>query len=61
MHPEQIKIFRAMSPAKKLELAGQFILFARQVKAQALKQEHPDWPESRIQQEVRRWFLYAPQ
>jgi len=59
MHPEQIKIFKAMPPATKLELAGCLYLFARTLKTQALKKQHPDWTEDRIHKEVRRIFLFA--
>jgi hypothetical protein len=59
MHPEQIRIFRTMSPARKLELAAEFYLAARELKRQSLKAQHPDWTDERVQQEVRELFLYA--
>lgn len=59
MHPEQVRIFKAMSPGQKLELAAQFHVAARLLKAQSLKQQHPDWSEQRVQQKVRELFLYA--
>ena len=59
MHPEQVRIFKAMPAARKLELAATFYFSARHLKTQALKQRHPDWPESRLRQEVNRLFLRA--
>jgi hypothetical protein len=59
MTPEQISIFRAMSPARKLELAAWFNDSARRLKAQALRAQHPDWPDDRIARRVRELFLYA--
>jgi len=60
MHEEQIKIFKAMSPARKLELAAEFNRAARNLKSQSLKLQHPDWTTGQIAQKVREIFLYAP-
>ena len=57
--PEQVKIFRAMSPARKLALAGQFHYAARQLKARGLRAQHPEWADSQIEARVREIFLYA--
>jgi hypothetical protein len=59
MTPEQIRIYKAMSPAKKLELAAQFNAASRELKACALRTQHPDWSEERIRKRVRELFLYA--
>lgn len=59
MHPEQVKIYKAMSMGQKLSLAATFYFSARQLKTQALKKHHPDWTENRVREEVRRIFLYA--
>ncbi|NQT94733.1 MAG: hypothetical protein HQ559_18395 [Lentisphaerae bacterium] len=59
MTPEQVKIFRAMSAARKLDLAGQFHCAARRLKAQGLRAQHPEWSDTRILQRVREIFLYA--
>ena len=59
MTPEQVKIFKAMSPARKLDLAGGFHYAARQLKALGLRSQHPDWTEARINARVREIFLYA--
>lgn len=59
MTPEQSEIYKAMSPARKLELAGRFYLASRHLKAQGLRMQHPDWPEERINDRVKELFLYA--
>jgi hypothetical protein len=59
MHPEQVRIFRAMPPSKKLELAANFHFAARQLKTQSLRMQHPDWTDEQLQQKVRELFLYA--
>ena len=58
-HPEQIKALRAMSGEKRLRLAEQLYWSARKMKAAGLRQQHPDWPEERINSEVTRIFLHA--
>lgn len=59
MTPEQVKIYRAMSPARKLEIAAEFQFAARDLKAAVLRTQHPDWPEDKIRAKVREAFLYA--
>ena len=59
MHPEQVKIFKAMPASRKLELAASFYFSARHLKTQALKKRHPDWSESRLRREVNQLFLRA--
>ncbi len=57
--PEAQRILQAMSPAQKLRAAEQLYHSARQVKAAALRAEHPDWTDETIRQAVRDIFLYA--
>ncbi len=59
MHPEQVRIFRAMSPERKLDLASALYFAARELKAAALRAGHPDWSEDQIQEKVREIFFYA--
>ncbi|MGB2643188.1 MAG: hypothetical protein WA853_03345 [Candidatus Acidiferrum sp.] len=53
------KVLQAMTPGQKLRAAERSYWSARQLKAAALRAEHPDWTEEAIQQAVRRIFLYA--
>jgi hypothetical protein len=57
--PEQIAVFRAMTGVRRLRLAEQLYWSARKIKASGLRQQHPDWPASRVNDEVRRIFSHA--
>ena len=59
MHPEQVKIFKAMSPTTKLTLAANLYFAARQLKKRGLRMQHPDWTDEQVQRKVRDLFLYA--
>ena len=59
MDPEVKKVLQAMSPAQKLRAAERLYHSARQLKAAALRAEHPEWTEETIRQAVREIFLYA--
>jgi Rv0078B-related antitoxin len=59
MKTELQQILQAMSPAQKLRAAERLYWSARQLKAAALRAEHPDWTEEAIQQAVRQIFLLA--
>jgi hypothetical protein len=59
MTPEQVAIFKTMTPARKLELAAQFNAASRELKTCALRAQHPDWSEEQIRKRVRELFLYA--
>jgi Rv0078B-related antitoxin len=59
MDPEVKKVLQAMSPAQKLRAAERLYYSARQLKAVALRAEHPDWTDEAIGQAVRQIFLYA--
>lgn len=48
LHPEQIKALRKMGPARRLKVGLQFMEEVRQLKAAALRQQHPKWSEQQI-------------
>ena len=48
-----------MSPAQKLRAAERLYYSAWQLKAAALRAQHPDWTDEAIHQAVRNIFLYA--
>jgi hypothetical protein len=54
--PEQFAIYRRMTPERRLALAEQLCWTARKIKAAGLRSQHPDWSESRVNDEVRRIF-----
>jgi hypothetical protein len=53
------QVVQAMSPAQKLRAAERLYYSARQLKAAALRAEHPDWTDEAIREAVRQIFLYA--
>jgi hypothetical protein len=57
--PEQVKALRALSGEERLRLAERLYWSARKMKAAGVRAQHPDWPEARIGDEVRRIFLHA--
>ena len=57
--PEQIAAFQAMTGARRLRLAEQLYWSARKMKMAGLRRQHPDWPEPRLNEEVRRIFSHA--
>jgi hypothetical protein len=59
LHPEQIKALRKMSLQRRAELALGFIRSMRQMKAAALRAQHPDWSEQQVAAELRRLTLHA--
>lgn len=59
LHPEQKRIYQAMTPEQKLKVAFNLYHSARELKASGLRVQHPDWSEKQIQEKVRELFLYA--
>ena len=59
MHPEQIKIYKRLSPAEKLRIAGELYTTCRKLKTAALRRQHPDWSVEEVKAKVREIFLYA--
>ena len=59
MHPEQKRIYQAMTPEQKLRITTRLYWTARELKAAGLRRQHPEWTEQQIDQKVREIFLYA--
>lgn len=59
MHPEQKKLFQAMTPEQKLKVALDLYHSATKIKTAGLKSQHPDWTTDTIKEKVREIFLYA--
>jgi hypothetical protein len=57
--PEQFAVLRAMTGAWRLRLAERLYWSARKMKTAGLRRQHPDWPEPRLADEVRRIFSHA--
>jgi len=59
LHPEQIKIFKSLSPDAKLKIAEKLYTSAKTLKISVIRQQHPQWSEEKIAEKVREIFLYA--
>ncbi len=59
MTPEQKRIYRSMTPSRKLEVAMDLYEAACTLKEAALRQQHPDWDEQTVREKVRELFLLA--
>ena len=57
--PEQIEIYRRMTPGRRLELAENLYWSARRLKHAWLRSLHPDWSEEAVEAEVTRLFSHA--
>lgn len=57
--PVQIEIFKKMTPDQKLRLAEQLYFGARRLKADGLRQQHPDWNDQQIERKVTEIFINA--
>jgi hypothetical protein len=59
LHPEQIKALRRMTPAQRLETGLAFMEEMRQLKAAALRAQHPDWTEDQVARALREFTLHG--
>ena len=59
MHPLQIKAYRAMSVAQKLDRLAELCACATTMLVAGIRMRHPDWSEKQIEQEVRERMLYG--
>ncbi len=50
---------RVLTPVEKLKAAERLYHSARQLKAAALRAQHPDWTEEAIRRAVREAFLHS--
>lgn len=57
--PEYIATLRRMTGAQKLRTAFQLYWGARKIKAARLREQHPDWSEETVQQQVKEIFKNA--
>jgi len=59
IHPKQIDSLRKMTPAQRLNIALEFMEEMRQLKAAALRSQHPDWNEKQIAHALRKFVLHG--
>ncbi len=56
--PEYVAALRRLTGQQKLETAFALYWSARDLKAAALREQHPDWTEDQVQQRVKEIFLH---
>ena len=56
LHPEQIKIFKSLSPDAKLKIAEKLYASAKTLKVSVIRQKHPHWSEEKIADKVMEIF-----
>jgi hypothetical protein len=59
LSPEQLAVFRRMTPEQRWRAAHRLYWTMRRHKAAFLRSQHPDWPEKKVEDEVRRIFSHA--
>ena len=57
--PEQIEIYRRMTPEQKWNQIWALYAAARKLKAAGVRMLHPDWTAEQVEKEVRSIFLHA--
>ena len=57
--PEQIAVFRRMTMDQRWSAAQNLYWTVRRHKTAFLQQQHPEWSEQKVDEEVRRIFLHA--
>jgi hypothetical protein len=57
--PEQIEAFRRMTPEQRWRAAHRLYWTMRRHKAAFLRSQHPEWPEQKVEEEVRQIFCHA--
>jgi hypothetical protein len=56
---KQIEIYRGMTGQQRLQIAFDLYETARALARAGVRHQHPDWDESRVQEEVVRRFRLA--
>jgi hypothetical protein len=57
--PEQIEIFKRMTPEQRWHAAYRLYWTMRRHKAAFLHSQHPDWTDDKVESKVRSIFLHA--
>jgi len=59
MHPLQVRAYRKMSVAEKLDRMAELHECGRALRAAGIRMRHPEWSEEQINREVRAAVLYG--
>lgn len=57
--PEYVVALRRLSGEQKWRTAFELYWSARELKAAALREQHPEWTEEQVQERVKEIFLHA--
>lgn len=52
LHPIQLEALRRMTPAEKWNVSLSLLCTATAVRTASLQQQHPDWNQTQISQEI---------
>ena len=55
LHPEQIRVIRAMSQDRRLAVGMSLLKSARRMRRAALRQQNPEWTPEQVDDALRRW------
>jgi hypothetical protein len=58
-HPVQVQAWRKMGASARSQLGIDLRRQVRRWKLAALREQHPDWPEQRLREEVARLYLHG--
>jgi hypothetical protein len=56
LHPEQIKIYKSLSPNAKLKIAEKLYTSAKTLKVSVIRKQHPQWSEEQVARRVTEIF-----
>ncbi|MEI9895758.1 MAG: hypothetical protein WDN28_18230 [Chthoniobacter sp.] len=59
LHPEQVRAIQAMSLDRRLAVGMSLLKSARRMRRAALRQQHPQWADTEIEEALRRWIRDA--
>jgi hypothetical protein len=54
MDPVMVPVLRRLSSAEKLQTVHNMFFAAKEMAVASVREQHPDWPESRVAEEVQR-------
>lgn len=59
MHPMQVKCYREMTAAQKLDALAEMYRLTRTLAAAGVRMRHPDWDDAAVGRAVREQMLYG--
>ncbi len=59
LHPEQVRIFREMSPQRKWEICLSLLKTARDTRRAAIAMRHPEWSAEEVERGLARELAHA--